>query len=101
MHDAIRYNKNIHDFYLAESNPQSSAKEDKWEEYIFIIRRRFDWQNRYQKTFVDIKSRELKEVLKDVMDGIMGISFVEDKPTVSDNKSWNNVIFFIQFLCLS
>jgi len=78
----FRYNKNIHDFYLAESNAQSSQKEDKWEEYIFIIRRRFDWQNRYQKTFVDIKSQELKAVLKEVLDGIEGISLVEDKPTV-------------------
>ena len=82
LFEVSRYNKNIHDFYLAESNAQSSQKEDKWEEYIFIIRRRFDWQNRYQKTFVDIKSQELKAVLKEVLDGIEGISLVEDKPTV-------------------
>lgn len=83
------YNKNIHDFYLAESNAQSSQKEDKWEEYIFIIRRRFDWQNRYQKTFVDIKSQELKAVLKEVLDGIEGISLVEDKPTLEPNLLFN------------
>ncbi|RPB19365.1 hypothetical protein L211DRAFT_638185 [Terfezia boudieri ATCC MYA-4762] len=84
------YNKNIHDFYLAESNAQSSQKEDKWEEYIFIIRRRFDWQNRYQKTFVDIKSNELKAVLKEVLDGIEGISLVEDKPTVRPTLFFGN-----------
>ena len=77
-----RYNKNIHDFYLAESNAQSLRKDDKWEEYLFIIRRRFDWQNKYQKTFVDVKSEQLRETLKDVLDGIAGISLVEDKPTV-------------------
>lgn len=36
-----RYNKAIHDFYLAESTPSPSAKDDKWEEYIFVVRRRF------------------------------------------------------------
>lgn len=36
-----RYNKAIHDFYLAESTPSPSTKDDKWEEYIFVIRRRF------------------------------------------------------------
>ena len=35
------YNKSIHDFYLAESSRNSNDKDDKWEEYVFIVRRRF------------------------------------------------------------
>lgn len=50
---------------------------------MFIIRRRFDWQNKYQKTFVDIKSDELRTVLKEVLVGVVGVSLVEEKPTVS------------------
>lgn len=38
--DAL-YNKNIHDFYLAESNKTPEGKSDKWEEYLFIVRRQF------------------------------------------------------------
>lgn len=98
------YNKNIHDFYLAESSQKASAKEDKWEEYIFIIRRRFgmfltgnrtlllsvesatdwpDWQNKFQKTFVDIKSVELRTVLREVLKDVQYVAGLrEDKPTV-------------------
>jgi hypothetical protein len=35
------YNKNIHDFYLTESTKSPGDKSDKWEEYIFVVRRRF------------------------------------------------------------
>ena len=37
------YNKSIHDFYLAESSRNSNDKDDKWEEYVFIVRRRLWW----------------------------------------------------------
>lgn len=33
-------------------------------EYIFHVRRRFDWEGKYSDTVVDIKSKVLKEVRK-------------------------------------
>lgn len=36
-----RYNKTTHDFYFAESSQSPAGKEDKWEEFLFVIRRRF------------------------------------------------------------
>jgi len=36
-----RYNKTTHDFYFAESSQSPASKEDKWEEFLFVIRRRF------------------------------------------------------------
>lgn len=85
--ESSRYDKGNNSFYLAETHTTSSAKEDEWEEFVFIVKRRFDWQNRYQKTVIDIKSKELHVILRDhVLKGIQGISLVEDKPTVSSFK---------------
>ena len=35
------WSKNKHDFYLAESSPSPSGLFDEWEEYIFIVRKKF------------------------------------------------------------
>lgn len=83
------YNKAIHDFYLAESSKTPSAKTDKWEEYVFVVRRRFDWQNKYLKTFVDIKSIHLRSVLRDVLKDVAGVPLREDKPTIEPNLLFN------------
>lgn len=39
----------------------------------------------FQATVVDIKSKLLKEALNDVMDGVKGVSLVEETPTVDPN----------------
>ncbi|CUS10315.1 unnamed protein product [Tuber aestivum] len=83
------YNKTTHDFYFAESSPSPTGKEDKWEEFLFVIRRRFDWQNKYQKTYVDIKSIEIRTVLREILKDVSGIGLREDKPTVEPNLLFN------------
>lgn len=83
------YNKNIHDFYLTESTKSRRDKDDKWEEYIFVVRRRFDWQNKYQSTTVDIKSPELTPVLREIFKDIKGVSLHEDKPSIDPNLLFN------------
>ncbi|PUU80698.1 hypothetical protein B9Z19DRAFT_1078786 [Tuber borchii] len=83
------YNKTTHDFYFAESSQSPAGKEDKWEEYLFVIRRRFDWQNKYQKTYVDIKSIEIRTVLREILKDVSGIGLREDKPTVEPNLLFN------------
>ena len=46
------------------------------------VRRQFDWKGKYENTVVHIKSEPLKAALVDVMDGVKGVSLVEDTPSV-------------------
>jgi len=56
-----------------------------------------DWQNKYQKTYVDIKSIEIRTVLREVLKDVSGIGLREDKPTVCDEiqHSLKPVEFYI------
>lgn len=56
-----------------------------YDQYVFQVRRRFDWENKYLSTVLDIKSKALKEVLTDVMKDVKGVSFAEDTPVVDPN----------------
>jgi len=56
-----------------------------YDQYIFQVRRKFDWENRYLNTVLDIKSKALKEALKDVMKDVKGVSFAEDTPVIDPN----------------
>ncbi|KAI5793304.1 P-loop containing nucleoside triphosphate hydrolase protein, partial [Geopyxis carbonaria] len=83
------YNKSIHDFYLAESSSSPHSKEDRWEEFIFIVRRRFDYQNKHQKTFVDIKSVELRTVLREILKNVNVVGLREEKPSMDPHLLFN------------
>lgn len=52
---------------------------------MFNVRRSFDPSSRYISTFVDIKSKQLRECLKDVMGEIKGINLVTEKPSIDPN----------------
>lgn len=80
----------IHNFKLVESVP---GKDDEFEEYLFTVRRRFDWENKYKSTVVDIKSKILRDALQEVMKDAKGVSLVEDKPSVS-NISFSSIAAF-------
>ncbi|KAB8337047.1 hypothetical protein FH972_021351 [Carpinus fangiana] len=72
----------IHNYKLQES---AEDQEDEFDEYIFTVRRRFDWENKYKHTVVDIKSKLLRECLQEIMKDVRGISLVEDKPSIDPN----------------
>lgn len=73
----------IHNYKLTES-----AKEgrDEFSHYIFTVRRKFDWENKYKNTVVDIKSKLLREAMQEIMKDVKGVSLVEDVPSVSEVK---------------
>jgi len=52
---------------------------------LFNVRRTFDWEGKYKTTVVDIKSKLLKEALNDIMEGVKGVSLVEESPVVDPN----------------
>ncbi|KAJ4159103.1 uncharacterized protein LMH87_008019 [Akanthomyces muscarius] len=60
------------------TDAQSQDEED--EESIFLVRRTFDTQGRYRQTFVDIRSKLLRECLKETIGEVKGVTFVEEIP---------------------
>ncbi len=79
-HSKIVWDDSIHDFRLTDTVEGEDG--DEYDEYLFTVQRQFDWKGKYTDTVVNIKSQLLKEVLQGVMDGVQGVSFVEDTPTV-------------------
>ncbi|KAK6217934.1 hypothetical protein LQW54_002989 [Pestalotiopsis sp. IQ-011] len=55
------------------------------DDFLFHVRRTFDWEGRFKKTFVDIKSKQLLEVLRDVIGNARGVSLVEEMPKLDPN----------------
>ncbi|KAK5936536.1 hypothetical protein PMZ80_011223 [Knufia obscura] len=78
------YDRKIHNYKLKET-VQSDPKTDQWDQYVFNVRRQFDTSARYLATFVDIKSKHLRDCLKEVMGEIKGVSLVAEKPAVDPN----------------
>lgn len=77
------WDQSIHNFKLSETVKDTG--DTYWDQYIFTVRRRFDWEHKYLATIVDIKSVPLKECLQHIMAGVKGISLVEDTPHLDPN----------------
>lgn len=68
------WDQEIHNFKLTET--AKNKGEAVWDQYIFTVRRKFDWEQKYQGTVVDIKSKPLKTSLQHIMANVKGISLV-------------------------
>ncbi|KAM5447246.1 hypothetical protein MaudCBS49596_006008 [Microsporum audouinii] len=77
------WDSTIHNYKLTETVKDPGA--DEWDQYIFTVRRKFDWENRYTDTVVDIKSKPLRDALAHIMDGVKGVSLVQDTPVLDPN----------------
>ena len=77
------WDSSIHNYKLTETAEDADA--DEYDQYVFTVRRKFDWENKYTETVVDIKSKPLKEVLTHVMGAVKGVSFAEETPIVDPN----------------
>lgn len=77
------WDSSIHNYKLTETKDDPDA--DEWDQYIFTVRRKFDWEHKYLETAVDIRSKPLKEALKHVMSEVKGISLVQDTPSIDPN----------------
>ena len=58
----------IHNYKLTDTKEDQDAAV--YDQYVFNVRRRFDWEGKYRSTVVDIKSKPLREALNTVMDEI-------------------------------
>ena len=76
------WDKDTYGRKLVDSLEDSSKKKDKYEEFIFVVRRQYDDRNMHYKIFIDIKSELLRDVLRQVLLGIPTVSLHGDKPEV-------------------
>lgn len=77
------WDSTIHNYKLTETVQDPDA--DEWDQYIFTVRRKFDWENKYTETVVDIKSGPLRDALQHVMDGVKGVSLVQETSVIDPN----------------
>ncbi|KAF4507755.1 hypothetical protein G6O67_004218 [Ophiocordyceps sinensis] len=56
-----------------------------YDDYIFHVRRTFDCEGKYRATFVDIRSKLLRECLQDVIGHVRGASLVDETPKLDPN----------------
>ena len=73
----------IHNYKLQDTAEHTT--DTQYDDYLFHVRRTFDWEGKYKQTLVDIKSQLLRECLQDVMGNIKGVSLVEDTPKLDPN----------------
>jgi hypothetical protein len=76
------WDSTIHNYKLTES---AEDQVDEFDEYVFCVRRKFDWENKYRHTVVDIKSKLLRDALQEIMKDVKGVSLVEEQPSVDPN----------------
>ncbi|KAF7194085.1 hypothetical protein HII31_04606 [Pseudocercospora fuligena] len=76
------WDSNIHNYKLKES---AEDEEGEFAEFAFLVRRRFDWENKYQNTVIDIKSKQLRAVLAEVMKDCKSVSLEAEEPTIDPN----------------
>ncbi|KAL8965519.1 MAG: hypothetical protein Q9197_006476 [Variospora fuerteventurae] len=77
------WDSSIHNYKLTETAEDADA--DEYDQYVFTVRRKFDWENKYTDTVIDIKSKPLKEALTHVMGAVKGVSFAEETPVIDPN----------------
>ncbi|KAL1796015.1 hypothetical protein ACET3X_006239 [Alternaria dauci] len=79
------FDMKIHDWKLVESN---SDQKDEFD-CVFTVRRRLNWEGKYQETQLDIKSKLLRNALQDVFKDCKSISLVEDTPQIDPHTLYH------------
>ncbi|KAF4454678.1 hypothetical protein F53441_2756 [Fusarium austroafricanum] len=75
------WDTNIHNYKLQDT--ADTGTDSQYEEFIFHVRRTFDWEGKHVATIVDIKSKLLRECLQDVIGNVETISLVDEIPRIS------------------
>ncbi|KAK0663456.1 hypothetical protein QBC41DRAFT_24026 [Cercophora samala] len=73
----------IHNYKLQDT--AEGSVDSQYHDFLFHVRRTFDWEGKYKATIVDIKSKPLRECLRDVMGNVKGLSLVESTPKLDPN----------------
>ena len=76
------WDSSIHNWKIKES---AEDDDNEFAEYAFLVRRCFDWENKYSRTEVDIKSKQLRSVLAEIMKDCKSVSLEAEEPVVDPN----------------
>lgn len=76
------WDPNIHNWKTKESAEDDDSE---FAEYAFLVRRCFDWENKYQRTEVDIKSKLLRSALTEIMKDCKSVSLEAEEPILDPN----------------
>ncbi len=76
------WDNEIHNYKLKESAEDDDSE---FAEFAFLVRRTFDWENKYRDTVVDIKSKQLRSALSDVLKDCKSVSLEAEEPTIDPN----------------
>ncbi|TKA83950.1 hypothetical protein B0A55_00187 [Friedmanniomyces simplex] len=63
--------------------PSTKDGENDYAEHAFLVRRTFSWKGEYESTLIDIKSRALRSVLREVMKNCKAVSLEVEEPAIS------------------
>ncbi|KAF9881415.1 AAA family ATPase [Colletotrichum karsti] len=77
------WDNTIHNYKLQDTTETTS--DSQYDGYVLQVRRTFDWEGKYKTTFVDIKSKILRECLQDVIGNVKGVSLVDEVPKLDPN----------------
>ncbi|KAI0016091.1 hypothetical protein F4780DRAFT_713665 [Xylariomycetidae sp. FL0641] len=77
------WDSQLHNYKLQDT--AETAGDSQHSEYLFHVRRTFDWEGKFKSTIVDIKSKQLREALQDIIGNIKGVSLVDDVPKLDPN----------------
>ncbi|KAF4982054.1 hypothetical protein FZEAL_2241 [Fusarium zealandicum] len=87
-HPAFKRVDQVWDNHIHNYKLQDTAETDgdaQYEDFIFHVRRTFDWEGKYRATLIDIKSKLLRECLQDVIGNVEGVSLVDEVPKIDPN----------------
>ncbi|KXL47273.1 hypothetical protein M433DRAFT_145598 [Acidomyces richmondensis BFW] len=76
------WDTHTHNYKLKES---AEDDESEFAEFAFLVRRRFNWENKYRDTVVDIKAKPLRAVLQEVMKDCKSVSLEAEEPSLDPN----------------
>ncbi|CAG7995208.1 unnamed protein product [Penicillium salamii] len=71
--------------YKIAEPTESSGVLDDYAEYAFVVRERLDRNSEEVTQYIDIKSKGLRDILREVLHDIKAISLMEDKPSIEQN----------------
>jgi hypothetical protein len=71
-----------HNFALKESVEDDDGE---FAEFAFLVRRVFDYKNQYIETVIDIKAKQLRVALQDVLKDCKSLSLETEEPSIDPN----------------
>ncbi|KAK6953781.1 hypothetical protein Daesc_003743 [Daldinia eschscholtzii] len=90
------WDSQIHNYKLQDT--AENASNSQYDEYLFHVRRTFDWEGKYKTTIVDIKSKQLREALRDIIGSVKGVSLVEETPKLDPKMLFLQVTYMRTYM---